>query len=342
MSRGSRESQWLVLRRCLAIVRRLQRGPADGEALAAAVRASESPDPYDGAEDTRLRKKLEKDLWRIRYHLGVDIRFDRRMGAYRLRGVGPYGLFCLPDDCLDTLAFLYNTFQPDAPEAERVRSFLDTVVGYLPKEQLEAVQRRRTILNLELRDLDEKGIHPRVLRAVQRAVRERRLLEFDYLSPRHKPPVPRRHTVEPYDFVFRQGHYYLEGYCRHWKGPLGEKHDAGHFPYRLAYMLPESIRVLPDKLPPGPRKRRRYRLRYELAPRLARGLISRHFEEMTVVHRDDGWAEVTATISDPFAAAKKLLRYGRHCRVLEPPEVVRLIEEEVRGMMELYGIVPDS
>ncbi|MBL7064113.1 MAG: WYL domain-containing protein, partial [Anaerolineae bacterium] len=245
-------------------------------------------------------------------------------------------------DGLSTLAFLYNTFQPDAPAANQVRSLLDTLLSYLPQEQLQAVQRQRTILNLELRELDEGDIDPRVLGAVQRAVRQRQLLEFDYLSPRHDPPVPRQHTVEPYDFVFRQGHYYLEGYCLRWKGPLGEKDHAGHFSYRLAYMQSESIGVLPSKLPPGPRRARRYRLRYELAPRIARGDVSQHFEEMTVVRRDDGWAEVTASITDPFAAAKRLLHYGQHCRVLEPPEVVRLIRDEVRGMMELYEIGENS
>jgi len=340
MIRGSRESQWLVLRRCLAIVRQLQRGPADKDTLMTAVRVSEFPqDPYneaDGAEETRLTKKFEKDLWRIRHKLGIGVRLDRQTGRYHLEKVGANGLIALPTDALSTLAFLYNTFQPDAPEATPVRSLLDTLLSYLPEQQLRAVQRQRAILNLELRELDEGDIDPRVLRAVQKAVRERRLLEFDYLSPRHDPPAPRRHRVEPYDFVFRQGHYYLEGYCLRWKGPLGEKDHAGYFSYRLVYMQPESIRVLPDKLPPGPRRVRRYRLRYELSPRIARGDVSQHFEEMVVARREDGWAEVTATITDPFAAAKRLLHYGQHCRVLEPPEVVRLMREEVRGMMELY------
>ena len=342
MTRGSRESQWLVLRRCLAIVRQLQAGQADRDALITSVRAGELHDPYDGAEDARLQRKFEKDLGRIRHKLLIRLRLDRQTSRYRLEDVGPNGLLCLPDDCLDTLAFLYNTFQPEAPEAKRVRSLLDVLVSYLPEEQLKGVQQRRTILNLELRELDERDIDPRVLGAVQRAVRERRLLEFDYLSPRHDPPLPRHHTVEPYDFVFRQGHYYLDGYCRRWQGPLGEKDHAGHFSYRLAYMQPESIRVLPSKLPPGPRRARRYRLRYELAPRIARGDVSQHFEEMTVVRRDDGWAEVTASITDPFAAAKRLLHYGRQCRVLDPPDVVRLMREEVRGMMELYEIGENS
>ena len=34
MARGPRDSEWLVLRRCLAIVRRLVRGPARPEKLA--------------------------------------------------------------------------------------------------------------------------------------------------------------------------------------------------------------------------------------------------------------------------------------------------------------------
>jgi hypothetical protein len=28
MSRGKRDSQWLVIRRCLSLIRRVQRGPA--------------------------------------------------------------------------------------------------------------------------------------------------------------------------------------------------------------------------------------------------------------------------------------------------------------------------
>jgi len=37
MPRGKRESHWLVIRRCLAIVRRVQRGPACWEELVEAV-----------------------------------------------------------------------------------------------------------------------------------------------------------------------------------------------------------------------------------------------------------------------------------------------------------------
>ena len=50
MSPGKREGQWQVVRRCLAIVRRAQRGPAQWSDLLSAVLAQEGVDAYGGAE----------------------------------------------------------------------------------------------------------------------------------------------------------------------------------------------------------------------------------------------------------------------------------------------------
>jgi len=44
MTRGKRESSWLVIRRCLAIIRRAQRGPASREELLQAMEAVERTD----------------------------------------------------------------------------------------------------------------------------------------------------------------------------------------------------------------------------------------------------------------------------------------------------------
>ncbi len=75
-----------VLRRCLAMIRRLQRGPARWSDLVEAVRwADEVEDPYGGATGKALRKRVENDLHRIRGHLGVEVRYSRRSGGRIIR-----------------------------------------------------------------------------------------------------------------------------------------------------------------------------------------------------------------------------------------------------------------
>ena len=82
---GRRESQWLVMRRCLAILRRVQRGPAGRDELLAAVCAEVGADAYEQADAAAVRKRLEKDLERIRTHLLIDLYYDRRAGGYIIR-----------------------------------------------------------------------------------------------------------------------------------------------------------------------------------------------------------------------------------------------------------------
>ena len=50
MPPGKREGQWQVVRRCLAIVRRVQRGPAQRPDLLGAVLAHEGAEAYGSAE----------------------------------------------------------------------------------------------------------------------------------------------------------------------------------------------------------------------------------------------------------------------------------------------------
>jgi len=320
------------------MVRRLMRGPATWHQLVEAALAAEGEDAYGRAEGQRLRRRFDEDLVRLRSQLGVNIRSDRSTNLYSLRDVGR-GLLDLPDDCLDALVFLYDTFGPESPGAEGVTRLLDTLVSYLPEERQAYVQRRRAILSVDLRQLDEQGLDSTVFQLVQRAVRERRLLRFGYLSPRHDLPTPRFHLVEPYGLVFQHGHYYLKGYSRLCNSPLGDFPHLGYFRFRLRYILPDSVEVLPDKLPPGPRRQRTYTLRYELYGPLARADVSQHFDEMAVERDEEaGVVRVTATIDDPFEAVQTLLRYGRNCRVLEPYEVVRAIQEHVAGMAKMYEV----
>ena len=342
---GSRagESKWKTVRRCLAMLRRLQRGPADRAALMQAARVLVADAYGDGTEAAR-HKRFERDMRNLRHQLGAVVEWDSQMTVYRLTDSGPLGGLELPEDGLRGLAFLLETFGPESGASEVVQPLVDALLAALPADQQRRLESRSAELRLDLRRLDEGEIPPLVWDKVRRAVHSRQVLCMQYLSPRHEQPEPRMHTVEPYELRFHRGHYELRAYCRHWRNPWGqEKYDAGWFRYRLDHILPDDLMVLPEKLPPGQRKQRQVAIRYRLSPYLARGGVSRHFQEMTVSEPDeDGWVEVAGKTDDLFEARRILLAYGEGCRVLAPPSLVRDMERAARGMAKLYGFLRNS
>ena len=328
--RGTRTSTWLKVQRCLVILRRLQQGPASRDELIRSVAAVVGESAYGSAPE----KALGRDIQQLRETF--DLAIQPRKGRYHLVEVGALSLLSLSDEMLRAVAFLYGTFQPGAPGADDVRDLLDMLVSYLPEERRVVLRRMRAVPQLDLQPVDEGRIDEGTWQAVERAVVKGRQLAFDYRSPRRQAPT--HHVVAPYELDFEDGHFYLEADCLRWEGPDGETRQGARISYRVDRIVPGSAHLLPDKLPPGRPRPRTYTLRYELSPAIARGGVSRRFPETEVTMRDDGWAEVTAQITSPFMAAKTLLRYGENCRVLGPPEVVRLVEEAVRGMAEMYGV----
>ena len=69
-ARGNRESPWLVLRRSLAIIRRLMRGPATKDELLAVVRDDVGPDAYSESASAAERA-LKNDRAAFKQHLAV-------------------------------------------------------------------------------------------------------------------------------------------------------------------------------------------------------------------------------------------------------------------------------
>ena len=82
MGRGSRSSDWQVMRRCLAIICRVQRGPCNWHALVEAVCSVEGAEAYGETSGAALQRRVQNDLHRIRENLLVEINFSRQAGGY--------------------------------------------------------------------------------------------------------------------------------------------------------------------------------------------------------------------------------------------------------------------
>jgi len=337
---GYRESQWLVMRRCWAIIRRLQRGPATREALLQTVFRQEGREAYGNRQDKALQRRFENDLQRIREKLLVNIAYDRKQKVYELTNTW-LPLLDLPDEDLATLAWLEETFNLASPHHDEVHNLTDRLRFFLTVDRAVEMERRRYALQLNLARRDESEIPDEIWEALQRALEQGRRMEFFYTSPQQQDKQPRRHVVDFYaPPYFEEGHFYIRGYCQYTDGPVGKHMMRRYFNYRLDRI--SDVSLLPNKLPPSPPRPHTYEVRYELAPPLARKGVSRlrGLTRMQVEQRPDGAALVQGETEDLFRILQALMRYREHCRVLGGPELLQMMQETVEKMKKLYEISP--
>lgn len=338
MSRGGRESDWLVIRRCLAMIRRLQRGPANWQQLVEAV-LEQDAEAYGRTEGQALYKRFRRDLKHIRDTLKVDLPLNRATGEYLLQD-SELPLLDLPDEDLTTIAWLEQTFQPNSPQHREVTGFLQRLRLFLSPERRSQLERQRAALTLELGQQDDDKILPDVEAGLQQALARRCRVEFDYLSPQNPTGQPLRHVVdiyEPLRFEAASGHYYVRGWCHYTIGPDSRTEVNHYIDYRLGRI--SRVNILSQKLQPAPPPVKRYDVIYTLTPDIARRGISRrrwiHIDR-TEWH-DDGGATLYGSTEDLFFALQELMRYRENCRVLGGPELLAKMKESVQKMAVLYA-----
>jgi predicted DNA-binding transcriptional regulator YafY len=337
--KGKRESHWLVIRRCIAIIRRVQRGLADRDALIEAVLAQEGPEAYGGVQSTALHRRFDQDRKRVRENLGIDLYFDRRLGGYVIRDYW-LPLLDLPDEDLATIAWLQETFDLESPQHDEVHALLDKLRLYLGPERSAAIERYRATLTVDLKPRDDDEIRPAVWSGLRKAWLEHRQAELLYVSPEYVDSLPRRHVVEIYDPPFldtASGHYYLRAHCKYTGTPADRRDMNRYLTYRIGRIV--EVTVLPQKLPSQRPSARQYVVEYELAARIAcAGGVTRQpwIEIHAVERRSDGSVLVKGETESVFSAVRTLLHYGPNCRVVGGPEMVREMRSVVEEMARVY------
>ncbi|HMQ32728.1 MAG TPA: WYL domain-containing protein [Chloroflexaceae bacterium] len=332
---GTKRESWRTFHRRLFLVRRLVRGPADAATLIADTRRFFNQS--DDAEDIYprdARAALRHDMAALRDEFECAISLDAK-GRYAIADYGRLALLDLPDEDLEALAFLLSNFSESSlPNAGRVDALLDRIIALLPPERQGGLPRPARDVRLDYPS-PSRSVAPHTLERVRRAM-GRQQLGFAYRSAYAEGESVVLHRVAPYGLIFRDGHHYLDAYC----------HDCGdpalrprYRLYRLDRIVEDSVRALPDVLPPIPPARPSYRLRYTLAPAVARQQdVALWFPGSLARFLPDGSAEITAETGDLWQARQILLRYREHCLVLEPPELVAMIRESVAAMAGRYGL----
>lgn len=333
-------TKWELVRESLIIFRRLQEGPADRATLIQAVQA-ELPTSFQQPTAASRRRHFERVIAALRERLFVDVPWDRSLRMYVLRDFGPYLQQTLTPDQLQSLSILLDNFSKSGPRFQRlVQPVLEQIRNRLTPEQRRILERQYPVFQLEA--LNRPGgdhVEPAVFKLAEAAVTQHRLLRFDYFTPKHaqEDGLPITHTVEPYEILFRDGHTYLQAFCREWQHPNGKTGSGSWHPYRLDYVLKEQLTILPTVFPTTMRSQRLLLVRYKVAPRIGRGNVAQHFEEMQFMGEDKaGWLEIIGKTTSLFDAYRTLLRLGNLCVVLEPAELVGYMRDAAAGMVELY------
>ena len=330
------DRNWDAMKRALLLLQLLRRQPLSKKELIAAVRAA-LPGAYTEDNDKARGRTFERDLENVRYRLAATVEWQRQLRQYLLLDPGPYVQSELPDEALSGLAFLKDSFTTSEEIQAVIRPLIGWVEEVVPDDQMRRLTHQQVPIQLNIERVSEGEIHREVWRQITYAIKQRRIITFNYASPIHQKDEPRRHTVEPYEHYFRSGHFYLKAYCLRWVAPNG--YEDGSFwanPYRLDYILPDDIELLKTFVH---RERQAHMtpIRYKLSPQIVRGGISRYFAEMSVSAPDDeGWVEVTAETDNLFEAYRTLLAYGSQCVALEPPKLVERMEETARFFREQY------
>lgn len=339
--RSNTGRDWLAVHRCLILLKRLSSGPASGEELIAEVLRELGPDAYSPEPKARERA-FKRDRENLRRQFDLELSYSQQHKTYQLTAPSPLTQINFSQSALQGLRVLIQTFDESAfAENGAIRAFFDEVVQQLAPNDRNLLEQGHLPLEIDLQQAIDPGkTSQRVWHMLERAIREGRRLSFHYLSPQQADRLPRYHEVAAYRIRFRRGHWYLYACDLFWRNPQGfERHDLTYRHFRLSYILDdEKLVLLPTRLPPLQRTPPRYVVHYRLLPVLARGSISRHFDEMQIEYLPDGSAEVHAVTDDAWEAVRILLSYGENCIVLGGEEVRSQIENRIRKMAANYGL----
>ncbi|MDW8148107.1 MAG: WYL domain-containing protein [Roseiflexaceae bacterium] len=327
---GDKRSSQLIHQRRLFLIRRLIRGPATAQDLIDEANATFTNVP-EGIYPADAAAALRHDIAALRREYGCAIDRDED-GVYVLTSPGNLALIDLPDGEIEAMAFLRDVYsESDLPIAAQISALLGRIESLMPEDCRNRLRSLTASPRVDRPQAPAEGV-AEMMYALKGALRKHEV-EFDYRSPHTPDDAALHHRVAPLEFVYREGHTYLDAFCLASDVP----NLAGQFVfYRLNRIVPGSVKRLPQVLRRDYR-RPKYPVRYWLAPAVARQRdVAEWFPETRIDYADDGSAMVTAVTNDLWRAHQILMRYREHCRVLEPAQLVEMMRASIRRMAALY------
>lgn len=332
---SAKVSHWFAFRRCLVLVERLLQSPASATELIVFVESKLG----DSVWGDNPERAFKRDRDNLKKQFGTLIVFDFRLKVYVLTDLGCIPSLSLTTEQLRTVANLIETFAQNEGHLSGVDNLLLTMLSRLPAHQREQLERLERQTLFDLQTIDSKPIPVQVFSTLDIAITTKCQVQFYYLAPSNPANQAIYHRVYPHRLYFRQGHWYLLAHDLVSHNPItGVISEHTHVArFRLQYIqFDTDFKKLPYRALQHPYRFPQFAICYRLVGTLARGDISRRFQQMTIVRQADGSVLVEGWTDDYWEAARILVGYGEHCQVLGGPEVLAEVKRRIQGLFRVY------
>ena len=209
---------------------------------------------------------------------------------------------------------------------------LAKVKSFIPAETAKDIEFKANQIHIDLSSwMGNSNIQP-YLETIKSALQESKLISFEYVAP-NKNKAAR--TVEPYQLVLKNSHWYLQGYC----------HKRSDFRlFRLSSM--SNLQIQKETFLP-----REYQkpildfaqmaktLQIKIKLRIHKSVMDRVLEFCAYDHfTQDG--DEHYIVSFPFIEKEyyydMLLSFGAKCECLEPPHIRTEMKRRIHDIAALY------
>lgn len=218
---------------------------------------------------------------------------------------------------------------------EAVEGAVAKIENVLPDEQRDEVAwARRALVTAQLK---RPGLQPYTpfLYLLRKAIRMQKRVRIVYQAANQNKTTQRE--LDPYALAFRQGWWYVIGYCHLRRDMRSFRIDRIHRvdPLETSYQIPSDFdaqKYLDFEI----QSQAQVHIRLHLSAEVAAYALSTPAAWESVAAQSDGSAIVTANLPDIYWAASMTLSYGPGTIVLEPDKLRQLVQEWAKAITTQY------
>ncbi len=219
---------------------------------------------------------------------------------------------------------------------EAAQGALAKIENVLPDEQRgEVAWARRSLVTAQLQ---KPGLLPfaPLLETLRSAIRQQKRVRMLYQGNLQAEPLKRE--MDPYLLAYRQGWWYVVGFCHLREAVRSFRVDRIHVlePLETSYQIPADFNAQ-QFLAFEIQSETQFRVRLHLGIQVAHLALSTPAAWEELLPQADGSVIVGTSLPDLYWAASLALSYGPAATVLEPEELRQMVGDWARQIAENYA-----
>jgi len=227
------------------------------------------------------------------------------------------------------------------PFAQDISLFIERLTRTLTPEQKSYFEKcvQRPLLYFDSEVVTEHLCYRAAIDVINGAISRRQQIQFDYASTSVASNVTKHEHVDPYHLAQQDGHIYLVGYSHDPANPRKNR----IFEWRVDRIKTESIK-LQHNIVSGVRTPRLITFHYWADRSLAKSGLSQRWITHEI-EREEVVGEgrqrrhrflIRAQAYNEWRIIQQLHKYGDKVELIDPPELLNQMRQEVKRMYELY------